>query len=141
MKLHVNLTSDQRVGALGKAHMYWRETIEGNPQHEKLFAQVPFYRPVTVEKNAFRGVIEDIIQVGVINVIVTHESVAESVVFSMAKTISDNLDTLPQKNPLFKGLKNLFEPLRTQGAAAFEFGGVSLHPGARKAYKEAGWLK
>ena len=113
----------------------------GPQQLEKLFAQVPFYRPVTVEKNAFRGVIEDIIQVGVINVIVTHESVAESVVFSMAKTISDNLDKLPQKNPLFKGLKNLFEPLRTQGAAAFEFGGVPLHPGALKAYKEGGWLK
>lgn len=109
-------------------------------QLDKLFAQVPFYRPVTVEKNAFRGVVEDIIQVGVINVIVTHESVAESAVYAMAKTIADNLDKLPQMNPLFKGLKNLFEPLRTKGAAAFEFGGVPLHPGAIRAYKDAGWL-
>jgi TRAP-type uncharacterized transport system substrate-binding protein len=59
----------------------------------------------------------------------------------MAKAIAANLDALPQMNPLFKGLKNLFEPLRTQGAAAFEFGGVALHPGAVKAYREAGWLK
>ena len=59
----------------------------------------------------------------------------------MAKTITENLDSLPEMNPLFKGLKNLFEPLRTQGAAAFEFGGVSLHPGAARAYREAGWLK
>jgi len=59
----------------------------------------------------------------------------------MAKTIADNLDKLPQLNPLFKGLKNLFEPLRTKGAAAFEFGGVPLHSGAIRAYKDAGWLR
>jgi uncharacterized protein len=110
-------------------------------QLDKLFAQVPFYRPVTVEKNAFRGVVDDVIQVGVINVIVTHESVAEGAVYAMAKTIADNLVKLPQMNPLFKGLKNLFEPLRSQGTVAFEFGGVPLHPGALKAYKDAGWLK
>ncbi len=110
-------------------------------QLDKLFAQVPFYRPVTVEKNAFRGVVEDIVQVGVINVIVTHESVAESTVYAMARSIADNLDKLPQMNPLFKGLKSLFDPLRANGAAAFEFGGVPLHPGANRAYKETGWLK
>jgi TRAP transporter TAXI family solute receptor len=109
-------------------------------QREKLFAAVPFYRPVTVEKNAFRGVVDDIIQVGVINVIVSHAGVAEGAVYAMAKTIADNLDLLPQMNPLFKGLKHLFEPLRTKGVAAFEFGGVPLHPGAIRAYKEAGWL-
>ena len=109
-------------------------------QLDKLFAEVPYYRPVTVEKDAFRGVVENIIQVGVVNVIVSHESVAESAVYSMAKTIADNLDKLPQMNALFKGMKNLFEPLRSHGAAAFEFGGVPLHPGALKAYREAGWL-
>jgi TRAP transporter TAXI family solute receptor len=110
-------------------------------QLDKLLAQVPFYRPVVVEKAAFRGVVEDVTQVGVINVIVTHERVAESVVHDMAKAIADNLDKLPEMNPLFKGLKNLFEPLRTQAQAAFEFGGVALHGGAVKAYRESGWLK
>jgi len=110
-------------------------------QIDKLMAKVPFYRPVVVEKNAFRGVVEDVTQVGVINVIVTHERVAESVVHDMAKAIADNLDKLPGMNPLFKGLKSLFEPLRTKGAAAFEFGGVALHPGAVRAYREAGWLR
>jgi TRAP transporter TAXI family solute receptor len=110
-------------------------------QIDKLMAKVPFYRPVVVEKNAFRGVVEDVTQVGVINVIVTHERVAESVVHDMAKAIADNLDKLPGMNPLFKGLKSLFEPLRIKGAAAFEFGGVALHPGAVRAYREAGWLR
>jgi hypothetical protein len=113
----------------------------GPGQMDKLLAQVPFYRPVIVEKNAFRGVVEDITQVGVINVVVTHESVGEDTVHAMAKTIVANLERLPQMNPLFEGLKDLFEPLRSQGAAAFEFGGVPLHPGAIKAYREAGYLK
>jgi len=110
-------------------------------QLEKILAGVPFYRRVTMQKGVFRGVVEDIAQPAVINVLVTHERIAEQIVHDMAKSIAENLDSLPAMNPLFKGLKDLFEPLRTKGAAAFEFGGVQLHPGAIRAYKETGWLK
>jgi TRAP transporter TAXI family solute receptor len=109
-------------------------------QLDKILARVPFYRPVTVERNVFRGVVEDVTQVGVINVLVTHERIAENVVYGMAKAIAGNLDRLPEMNPLFKGLKNLFEPLRSKGATAFEFGGVPLHPGAIRAFRDAGWV-
>jgi TRAP transporter TAXI family solute receptor len=109
-------------------------------QIETLLAAVPFYRKVTMEKGIFRGVVENITQPAVVNVLVTHERIAEDIVHDMAKAIAENLDTLPQMNPLFKGLKDLFEPLRRQGQAAFEFGGVPLHPGAIRAYREAGWL-
>jgi TRAP-type uncharacterized transport system substrate-binding protein len=94
-----------------------------------------------MEKGVFRGMIEDVPQLAVINVLVTHERVPEAIVYDMAKAITESLDTLPQMNPLFKGLKNLFKPLRSEGAAAFEFGGVPLHPGAARAYRETGWLK
>jgi TRAP transporter TAXI family solute receptor len=110
-------------------------------QLEKVLAQVPFYRGVTMEKNVFRGVVEDSAQLAVVNVLVTHERIAEAVVHDMARAIAGNLDRLPAMNPLFKGLKNLFEPLRTNGAAAFEFGGVELHPGAARAYREIGYLE
>ena len=110
-------------------------------QIEKILTAVPFYRRVKMEKGIFRGVTEDISQVGVVNVLVTHERIPEPVVYDMAAIIANNLDALPQMNPLFKGIKDLFEPLRTQGAAAFGFGGVALHPGAARAYRDAGWLK
>lgn len=110
-------------------------------QLEKILAEVPFYRGVTMEKNVFRGVIENSAQLAVVNVLVTHERVAEPIVHDMAKTINDHLDALPAMNPLFKGLKNLFEPLRTRGATALEFGGVELHPGAARAYRETGYLR
>jgi TRAP transporter TAXI family solute receptor len=113
----------------------------GTGQVEKVLSEVSFYRKITMEKGAFRGVAEDVSQVAVVNVIVTHERVPEASVHDMAKTIVENLDTLPTLNPLYKGMRDLFEPLRTQGTAAFEMGGVPLHPGALRAYKEAGWLK
>lgn len=109
-------------------------------QLEKVLAEAPFYRRVVVEKNSFRGVVDDVAQVGVINVLVSHQRIPERVVYAMARTVAENLDALPTMNPLFKGLKDLFEPLRRQGAAAFEFGGVEVHPGALRAYQETGWL-
>jgi TRAP-type uncharacterized transport system substrate-binding protein len=110
-------------------------------QLERILSQVPFYRKITIEKGAFRGVDEDMPQVAVVNVIVTHEKVSEEAVHDMARTIAGGLQKLPRMNPLFKGLADLFEPLRSHGAAAFEFGGVPLHPGALRAYKEASWIK
>ena len=110
-------------------------------QIEQILAAVPFYRRAVMEKGVFRGVAQDIPQVAVVNVLVTHEQTSEAIVADMAGAIADNLENLPGMNPLFKGIKDLFEPLRAQGAAAFEFGGVSLHPAAVRAYRQAGWLK
>jgi hypothetical protein len=110
-------------------------------QLDRVLSGVPFYRKVTMPKGVFRGVVEDVAQPAVINVLVTHERIPEELVHDMAKAIVSNLDKLPAMNPLFKGLRDLFEPLRTKGAAAFEFGGVPLHPGAVRAYKETGWLR
>jgi len=44
-------------------------------------------------------------------------------------------------NPLFNGIAELFEPLRSEGARALEFGGVALHAGAIAAYRAAGLLE
>lgn len=110
-------------------------------QLPRIVGEVPFYRGVVMEKDVFRGVVEDIAQLGVVNVLVTHARTSEKIVYDMARAIADNLDTLPNMNPLFKGLKSLFEPLRIQDRPAFEFGGVPLHSGAVRAYREAGWLK
>jgi hypothetical protein len=49
-------------------------------------------------------------------------------------------DEIGRANPLFAGLQELFEPLRSQGPAALEFGGVALHPGALAAYRDVGLL-
>jgi TRAP transporter TAXI family solute receptor len=108
---------------------------------EKVLSEVSFYRKTSIEEGAFRGATEEVPQVGVVNVIVTHERVPEDAVHDLAKIIVDNLHALPAMNPLFKGIEDLFRPLHAAGAAAFEFGGVPLHPGALRAYRDAGWVK
>lgn len=109
-------------------------------QLENVLARIPFYRRLIIKKGSFRGVVDDIPQIAVVNVLVSHHRIDEPVVHDMARAIASNLDRLPTMNPLFEGLKHLFEPLKTKGVEAFEFGGVPLHPGAIRAYRELKFL-
>jgi TRAP transporter TAXI family solute receptor len=113
----------------------------GPGQLEEILSEVPLYRKVTIATRAFRGVVEEVPQVAVVNVIVTHDRVREEAVRDLAKTIAENLDTLPKLNPLFNGLEDFFKALRTKGPGAFEFGSVPLHPGALRSFRESGWLE
>jgi hypothetical protein len=59
----------------------------------------------------------------------------------VAAVVYSAREELPRLNALFNGLAELFEPLRSEGARALEFGGVALHSGALAAYRAAGLLK
>ena len=100
-----------------------------------------FYRPATMPKGFFRGLENDTPQLAVVNIIATHARVDDDVVRKFVLSILNNLDELAKINPLFTGLDEIFEPLKSEGTAAVEFGGVPLHPGAVAAYREAGYLK
>ena len=102
---------------------------------------VPFYRRTVMRKGAIRGIDADVAQVAVINVLVTHARVAEDKVKDVAAAIFAARDELPRLNALFGGIGDLFTPLRSEGARVLEFGGVTLHPGAIAAYREAGLLQ
>jgi len=101
---------------------------------------VPFYRRTVMRKGAIRGLDADVAQAAVVNVLVTHARVAEDKVKDVTAAIFAARDELPRLNALFDGLAALFEPLRSDGASALEFGGVALHPGAITAYRSAGLL-
>jgi TRAP transporter TAXI family solute receptor len=105
-----------------------------------LMKAVSFYRPVTMCKGAFRGLDSDITQPAVVNVLATHARMSEAVVHEAIAAVLANTEELGRLNSLFSGLDELFEPLRKQGPAALEFGGVKLHPGALSAYRQAGLL-
>jgi len=109
-------------------------------QLEAILSHVPFYRPLSLFPEAFRGVDTESRQIAVVNVLVSHEQIPEGVVYDMTTAIVSNLDKLPAMNPLFRGIRDLFEPLRTEGVRALEFGGVPLHAGAERAYRDNGWL-
>lgn len=107
---------------------------------EKVTAAVPYYRRTMTRRGEIRGLEADLPQVAVLNVLVTHARVPASTVSEVVAAIAASCVELARLNPLFSGLHELFRPLRTHGRAALEFGGVSLHPGALRAYREAGLL-
>jgi hypothetical protein len=107
---------------------------------EQVLAAVPFYRRTVMRQGAIRGLGADVAQPAVLNVLVTHARTAAATVQEMAAAIFAARQELPRLQPLYDGMPDLFEPLRTQGARALEFGGVTLHDGAVAAYRDAGLL-
>jgi hypothetical protein len=107
---------------------------------ETLVREVPYYRPMVMRRGALRGLNVDVPQVAVVNVLATHARIPEPTVREATALILSNADGLGRINQLFTGFADLLRPLRSQGAAAFEFGGVKLHEGALQAYRQAGLL-
>jgi TRAP transporter TAXI family solute receptor len=108
---------------------------------EAVLDAVPYYRRTVMRAGAIRGLDADTPQIAVVNVLVTHPRVAEATVRAAVAAIVAGADELPRRNPLFAGMAELLAPLATNGAKALEFGGVPLHPGALRAYREAGLVK
>jgi TRAP transporter TAXI family solute receptor len=101
---------------------------------------VSYYRPTVMRAGAVHGQAGEVAQVAVVNVLVTHARTSEALVGAAVSAIIQDGEELGRLNPLFAGLAELFAPLRAQGVAALEFGGVSLHRGALAAYQTAGLL-
>ena len=91
-------------------------------------------------KGFFRGIDTETEQLAVVNIVAAHENTDAEIVRKFVATMLSNLDELTEISALFRGLSDLFEPLRTEGTSALEFGGVPLHPGAIQAYRDAGFL-
>jgi uncharacterized protein len=108
----------------------------GAGELERVLAAVGYYRRTVMRRGAIRGFDADLPQIAVLNVLVTHARVPDEVVCEAVTAIATESAELGQFNPLFAGLGELFEPLRSRGRAALEFGGVALHPGALRAYRE-----
>lgn len=107
---------------------------------DTVLADVDYYRPSEMPVGVFRGVNAATSQLAVVNIISTHARADDETIHTLVTAILKNLDRLAEINPLFVGLGTLFEPLRTDGTRALEFGGVPLHPGAVQAYRDAGYL-
>ena len=109
-------------------------------QLETLLNAVPHYRRTVMRAGALRGLDADVAQPAVVNVLATHARVADTVVHDVVAAVIENAEELAQRNALFAGLDALIRDLASGGPAQFKFGGVALHPGALRAYREAGLL-
>ena len=112
----------------------------GAGQLESLLDRVGFYRPARVKAGALRGHDRDSAQIGVLNVIATHAGTSDDTVGPLARLMATQHERLAALNPLFDGLGNLFDPLRSEGEAGLAIDGVPLHPAAAAVYRELGLI-
>jgi len=105
--------------------------IEGKPIDE-LVKKYPYYAKGVISGTFYKGVKHDTPSIGVKAVLVTSDKVDEKTVYALTKTILDNFDEFKKLHPAYKTItkKSLLDGLS-----------ITQHPGAVKAFKEAGILK
>lgn len=92
----------------------------------------PAYQVGIIPANTYEGQTADVKTVSVQNFLVTHSGVSEQTVYTMTKTMFENLDQMVAAHAAAKGI-NLANAAKNPPAP--------LHPGAEKYYKEMGILK
>jgi len=101
------------------------------PAIDKLIADNPYYRSATIPAGMYNND-KDIKTFGVGATFVTSADVSEEVVYTVVKSVFENLDQFQKLHPAFAHLKA--EEMIKDGLSA------PLHPGAIKYYKEKGWM-
>lgn len=99
---------------------------------EGLIADNAFYRTATIPGGMYRGNDEDTTTFGVGATFVTSADVSEEAVYTVVKSVMENIDDFRKLHPAFA----LLDPkeMATAGLSA------PLHAGAAKYYKEAGLI-
>jgi len=108
-------------------------SLKDVPAAQKLVKEKPYYAWGTIPKGMYKGVDHDTVTFGVKAVLVTSAKAKDDVVYAMTKSILDNFDKFKKLHPAYKHL--------TKEDLLKGFDHSLLHPGAAKAFKEAGLLK
>jgi TRAP transporter TAXI family solute receptor len=105
-------------------------------QLDAALKSIPHDRRITLRKGSFRGVDEDVPQLGVLNLLATHARADVDLVHNVVRAIASGQGELGKLDPLFVGLGELLEMLKGRNLAAPEFDGVEFHAGAIRAYAQ-----
>lgn len=106
-------------------------SLESGPV-KKLVDENNFFRFVRIPRKTYSTLNNDVITFGVKATLVTRADQEEDVVYSLVKSVFDNLEEFKKYHPVFKTLKP--KEMISDALSA------PLHPGAIKYYKEKGWL-
>lgn len=107
---------------------------------DTIVTKAPIYDKSVLPKGSFNGLAQDVPAIGDLNGWMASRKLDDQTAYLFAKTIIDNVDAFSKKMPQFASIKSLFEEAKTKGVKALEIG-APLHPGAIRAFKEAGILK
>lgn len=106
---------------------------------KKLIDGVPYYSRFFLDKDAFRGVTERTPIIASTAALVTTASTDPELIYKVTKCIIENTDELTRKAPILS--VKLFLEMAKENPKILEAGRAPLHPGAYRAFKEAGILK
>jgi TRAP transporter TAXI family solute receptor len=113
-----------------------------DPAHlDAALKAIPHDRRIMMKRGALRGLDQDLPQLGVLNLLVTHARTDAATVERVVRAIVLAAPELGRIDPLFAGLADLLDMFRHNSKVRPEFGGVELHPGAVRAYRELGFLR
>ena len=101
------------------------------PAIDKLVADNSFYRKATIPAGMYNNS-SDIETFGVGATFVTSSDVPDDVVYTIVKAVFDNFDNFKKLHPAFANLKE--KEMMSDSLSA------PLHNGAKKYYKERGWM-
>ena len=102
------------------------------PEIDKLVRENDYYRSAVIPGGMYRGTPTDTKTFGVGATFVTSAKVPDKVIYNVVKAVFDNFDQFKKLHPAFKNLKE--SEMIKDGLSA------PLHNGAKKYYKERGWL-
>jgi len=105
--------------------------IDG-PAAQKLVKEKPYYAFGVIPSGMYKGVNHDTKTFGVKAVLVTSNKMSNQAVYAMVKSILDNFAKFKKLHPAYKNL--------TKADLLKGFDKKMMHPGAVKAFKEAGLL-
>lgn len=106
--------------------------VEGD-DIDKLIQKYPYYAKTTIPGGLYKGNPDDISTYGVVATIVTDKDTPDDVIYSITKAVFNNLDRVKKIHPAFANLTA--ENMIKDGLSA------PLHEGAKRYYKERGWIK
>lgn len=108
---------------------------------DRILAEVPFYSRTVLERGAFRGHEMDTETPGVASALITSSEVDETTVYLVTKLLIEQHEALTRAAENYAAMRAFFELARRAGPRALEIAGVPLHPGAARAFQEAGILR
>ncbi|WP_102347243.1 TAXI family TRAP transporter solute-binding subunit [Bacillus sp. Marseille-P3661] len=136
----------------GKADMFIQVMTEGHPTFAEIALQTPVtfmdvedeyrdklkqfgYAKTVFPAGIFEGQDKEIQALGLTTTLVTTADLSEDLAYEITKTLAENTDALAAGHA---GL-SVYDP--QAGITEDATGGVELHPGAAKYYKEQGWIE
>jgi hypothetical protein len=114
--------------------------VEVGATLDKIVASRPVYGRTVLPAGAFKGHDRDIAAIADVNAWYAHKSLSSDIAYLYAKTILDNYQAFAKKMPQFATVAQVLDAAKKDGVKALEVG-APVHPGALRAYREAGILK